>query len=378
MGSRGLLGRPVVLRLAVTAGVLVCLPAGTVAAAVGPVQPAARVTFCRWTPQTLPTLPGGGLAEIRGVDAGGTVWAGYARPAGDGPAHAVLWRDGRIIDLGTAVDGAGAFDVNRSGVAVGQRLEGGVTRMPAMWRAGQSVALALPPGATGGAANGVNDAGLVVGEAYVAGATHAVVWSADDPGQVIDLGTGGSRLGRLNGVSESGVLAGETFGNGPATALTGTVADGLRTLAGTAAGSATNATAASGRFVVGFERLPSAGPTRPESRNVLLWDAGSPRVIAHGEFPADTQFPTAVNPAGLVAGLSFDGGLVWQGTVQTRLPATNGNTHLTAAYAVSDDGRVGGHSSPDTTAQPMATIWSCHQALIPTRPRKPVPPADHR
>jgi uncharacterized membrane protein len=185
---------------------------GTATTTAAPAEPAVRpVRPCVWTPQLLPKLPGGGPAEILGGDAGGTIWAGEG---GATSQHAMLWRNGQPVDLGAGTgDAAIAYDVNRSGVAVGEQAVGGFAR-PVLWRDGQLVSLAVPAGFVGGVANGINDAGLIVGEVDSSGAEHAAAWLADRPDQVIDLGTAGGDRATLHGVSEEGVLAGESMTRG--------------------------------------------------------------------------------------------------------------------------------------------------------------------
>jgi uncharacterized membrane protein len=115
-----------------------------------------------------------------------------------------------------------ALDVNRSGVAVGEQAGADGRAHPVLWRDGQPIPLAGPAGFTGGIANGINDAGLIVGEIGFP-VSHAAAWFADRPDQVIDLGTADGTEATLNGVSESGVLAGTAISTRAVEmALTGT------------------------------------------------------------------------------------------------------------------------------------------------------------
>jgi uncharacterized membrane protein len=268
----------------------------------------------------------------------------------------VLWRDGRLVGLDDGPDATIATDVNGSGVAVGQRVpSGGTVRLPVMWRSpGMTVALALPAGARGGIARAINDAGLIVGLVFVDATTaHAAVWSADHPDQVTDLGTGGAASAQLSGVSETGVLVGQTR-TIPFVALTGTVAGGLRPLAGGAPGSATAAIAAAGRYVVGTETPIDC------ATETVRWDAGTGRVLDRLAFPNAGVTPTAVNRRGQVTA----GNLVWSPPGQTWLaPSSDGPT----ASAISDDGRVGGRAT--ASGRQVATIWTCVPAHGPLRPR---------
>lgn len=357
MTSVILVGPRRALRTAVVTGAAAALlGAATTATAEPGRPPVLPVRPCVWTPQLLPKLPGGGPSEILGGDAGGTVWAGEG---GATSQHALLWRNGQPVDLGTGAAGAAiAYDVNRSGVAVGEQAVGGFAR-PVLWRDGQLAQLAVPPGFVGGVASGIDDAGLIVGEIGAPFSEHAAAWAADRPEQVIDLGTAGGDRAMLNGVSESGVFAGVTIARGAETALSGTVSGGLSTLPGTAAGTTTRALAAAGPFVVGAELFSGNGGAQ-----AVVWDAGRPRPLPPRQL---FDVAIAVNPAGLVAGVSDQQAVVWSRGRRIPLPATTtGNSTFTTASVVSDDGRVGGGVSPGADGTMNPAIWTCR----PTEPRR--------
>lgn len=336
---RRTVSRTAVAAVAAVAGLL-----GSAVAAGAEPTPPRLPRPCGWVPQTLPRPAGSESAEILGGDAAGTVWAGEATDP-DQQQHAVLWRNGQPAGLGGTGESL-AVDVNRNGVAVGQRLGQNGLFTPMLWRDGQAISLAVPSGSSGGRATGINDAGLIVGEVDFGEDPHAAAWSADHPEQVTDLGTAGGVIATLHGVSEAGVLAGETTSTTAQRALTGTVSGGLRALPGVGSGADTVALAAAGRFIVGFQSSAQGGP--------VLWDNGTPTLLSH-----DDSTATAVNPSGLVVESTEQGGAVWQGGRRTVLQDRAGTVGVTVAAAVSDDGRVAGSSFSPEEGALVPTIWTC-------------------
>jgi probable HAF family extracellular repeat protein len=115
--------------------------------------------------------------------------------------HPFLWKDGRMIDLGSLGGGFGFPNaVNNRSEVVGQMdLPGDQPGQghPFLWRRGALMDLGTL-GGVGGEANWINDAGQVVGTADLPDQTHhAFVWRN---GKMIDLGTVGTDA-CSNGVS---------------------------------------------------------------------------------------------------------------------------------------------------------------------------------
>jgi probable HAF family extracellular repeat protein len=113
--------------------------------------------------------------------------------------HPFLWKDGRMIDLGSLGGGFGFPNAvnNRSEVVGGSNVADDQTGHPFLWRRGVMIDLGTLGGA-GGVANWINDSGQVVGTADLPDQTHhAFVWQA---GKMIDVGTVGTDL-CSNGVS---------------------------------------------------------------------------------------------------------------------------------------------------------------------------------
>jgi uncharacterized membrane protein len=328
---------------------------------------------CTWTPHVLPQLPGGAFAVVFGSDGDGR-WVGEADTMLS--SHAALWQHGHVTDLGRPLGSDSvARDVNRRGVVVGSSLTADPTAdnwsHAVMWRttgdpdgrpasapAGHAFRLAEPAGTLTSQANGINDAGLIVGWAYIQanGSTsyHPMVWSAATPGRVRDLGTPPNTSTLLNGVSETGLIVGtltDVFipGN-TATAVAGTLRSGLHPLPSGGLGYV-EATAVSGRWISGFAFDPSIGT----SSTAVRWENGHGPVVLTG-MSAGT---TAVNGSGTVAASDFDGGTVWSSGTLTRLsgplPDSSGG-----ANAITDSGTVGGWSRSRFGPNTEPTLWSCH------------------
>ena len=300
---------------------------------------------CTWAAQVLPTVPITDFAfsAVGGTD-GDETFAGFSN------GHAVLWRDGRLIDLGAG----SAADVNRAGDAVGAQVDS--NPHATLFRAGTAIRLAEPANASETWASGINDDGLIVGTGVIVrgteGTPHALVWSARTPASVTDLGTlGGDEANgiRLIGVNERGTLIGNAFNPniGTATAVIGTVRGGLRALSGSAPGASTTAVGITGRYIVGTQYLNgSAQPVR--------WVNGRAQVL-----PGDAE-ANGVNSWGTVVGRRSDAStaVIWTGVsdpVELPIPA---GLQQPGATAITDRGTVAGFGFDNiSTQQPV--LWSC-------------------
>ena len=319
--------------------------AGPAEAAPNPSRAVAQA--CSWAAQVLPTVPITDFAAsaVRGTD-GNQTFAGYSN------GHAVLWRDGRLIDLGVGV----AEDVNGSGDAAGTQQDSNYVPHATLFRAGTAVRLAEPANAGETHANGINDAGLIVGSAGVPGPTggtwHALVWSAHTPGDVIDLGTlyGKEANGtRLVGVNEAGTLIGNAYDPNTSrqTAVIGTVHGGLRALRGSTRDASTVANAITGRYVAGIRYLNGGIQT-------VRWVNGRAQVL-----PGAAE-ASGVNSQGTVVGRRSDliTGLIWTGAADpVELPIPTGLSQAGAA-AITDGGTVGGYGFNDRS-EALPVLWSC-------------------
>jgi probable HAF family extracellular repeat protein len=128
-------------------------------------------------------------------------------------AHAFLWQDGRLLDLGTfdGYGGSSAYGINNRSEVIGQAT--GLNFLHAFaWTRGGGMrdlgTLDGNPTSTSGA-NAINDQGQIVGGSYsqALGTTHAVYFS---PQGVIDLGTLGG-LSDASAVNNLGQVVGDSY-----------------------------------------------------------------------------------------------------------------------------------------------------------------------
>lgn len=137
---------------------------------------------------------------------------------------AVLWQNGQVqaLSSGTA-RGAGATDLNNTGAVVGYVDKGGNQDQAARWDNGQLTLLNNIDGSLDARAYGINDAGLVVGSAFIGPGSLATVWEGAqafelnkllvngqgwDLRQALDINASGQIVGwgALNGQAQSFLL----------------------------------------------------------------------------------------------------------------------------------------------------------------------------
>jgi probable HAF family extracellular repeat protein len=150
----------------------------------------------------LPPLAPDSFAHASAINDAGWV-AGQAKTA-TGESHAVLWRDGRPLDLGTLGGPSSyAMDMNERGQIVGSADAADHSPHAFLWEDGRMTDL-NPPGVMASTADAMNDLGQVVG--WVSngeGTSRFVLW---DRGrmmyldELVDLRAAGWR--RLGGVMD--------------------------------------------------------------------------------------------------------------------------------------------------------------------------------
>ncbi|CCH32787.1 hypothetical protein ABZ816_30830 [Actinosynnema sp. NPDC047251] len=167
-----------------------------------------------WTPDNritdLGTLPGDVGSSATGVNDRGVVYGNSYAESGRG--RAVRWVD-RVIQELPPLPGhveTLASAINEAGTVVGVSVGADYTDEHAVaWdRSGRVVRLAELPGDQVSQAIGINDAGLIVGYSGRYGTIadlHAVVWTPD--GSVTPLVFDGSNAGAAEGIEDTGVVA---------------------------------------------------------------------------------------------------------------------------------------------------------------------------
>jgi probable HAF family extracellular repeat protein len=164
----------------------------------------------------------GGNSWARAINSRGDVVGGSEAAPLWSPRHAVLWRGTTLIDLSTPASfQSDAWGINDRGQVVGWAnwppFEVLPTPHPVLWQNGVMVDLGSL-GGTFGEARGIDARGRVVGYSITKdGAAHAFLW---EDGVMTDLGTLGGRNSQALAITESGLIVGNAeLSNGVANAV---------------------------------------------------------------------------------------------------------------------------------------------------------------
>ena len=183
--------------------------------------------------QLLPGTLGGTRSEAQGINENGDIIGSSTLP-GDTIHHAVMWRNGAMIDLQAANFPSGtsyAWDLNDAGEVVGTYYGGGGRSF--RWTAAAGMELIAPSTEYGNEALGINNTGQIVGwKPPAAGQQNtAYLWSS---GVFQHLGTLGGESSVSMALNEAGTVVGRAAGgrNGPAQqfAFIWTIVGGMKSL----------------------------------------------------------------------------------------------------------------------------------------------------
>ncbi|WP_051450488.1 DUF3466 family protein [Actinospica robiniae] len=173
------------------------------------VHPEHAFSYAAGTMTDLGTL-GGMDSSANAINTGGTL-VGSAQLA-SGSTHAAVFSGGTITDLGT-LDGAAAASnalaVNDNGQIAGWSTAPGATGNHAfLYTNGSMIDLGTIDGGTSSVANGINDAGVVIGNSDTADSDERGFVYQN--GTVTDVGTLGGPNSSVNAINDAGVVTGSS------------------------------------------------------------------------------------------------------------------------------------------------------------------------
>ncbi|HEU5157428.1 MAG TPA: hypothetical protein VFU43_10560 [Streptosporangiaceae bacterium] len=251
--------------------------------------------------------------------------------------RSVLWRDGKIIDLGVLSESLSSVvtDLNDRDEVVGFGTDADIAR-PFLWRNGRLTALEVLPGGDSTVAFGINNAGQVVGSGTTTArdGPHALIWQAGRP---IDLDPSGT-WSLARDITNNGWIIGESGGQATVWRR------GVPTVLYSGTARAMNER----HQVVGY------------ASGSLLWSRGE--VTDLGAPEGATAFEAQdVNNRSQVVGNSTIGAVLWQRGAFVKLPLPPGGLPTgSAAFAINDRGQIVG-SADILTAEGQEThavLWT--------------------
>lgn len=164
---------------------------------------------------------GGDISYATGMNSQGQVVGNADLPghrSSDELMHPVLWRDGKMVDLGIlpGAEDTGAMSVNNKGQVVGSAIiklsMNARLDWAFIWQHGKLTRLSATAN-RGSRATYINDAGQIVGDADVKGdmthgfIKHAVLWQY---GRMLDLGTLGGMQSWASSINNKGEVVGSS------------------------------------------------------------------------------------------------------------------------------------------------------------------------
>jgi probable HAF family extracellular repeat protein len=275
---------------------------------------------------------GGSNSSASAINNSGIV-VGASDTAGNVSRHAALWANSSYpLDLGAGSQGnSAATDINSLGQVVGNAFSNGSSAGNAAltWKApGFAAAVELThPGDTNGTtvANGINDAGKIVGSAQTADYfQHATLWQT--PTDPADIGGGGAlAVSAAQGINNLGQIVGWNDSNlGGAAVVRYAVLWGpslMQTPLGTLGGAQSFASSINDAGdIAGNAQRPGSTTYR-----ATRWDTGAyANAIDLGTLGGEGSFAQAINASGWVVGQAQNSSgagraALWQGNVAVDL-----------------------------------------------------------
>ena len=261
--------------------------------------------------KVLPGLPGATETIVFGLNDRDQA-VGHSLSAADSQNHAVLWKGGKVHDLGMLPEdtSSDANMINNDGIVVGTSYGENVSAV--YWNHDQICGLPPLDGAVFSTAYGINERGLIVGESGLdVSRVHAVLWHSSPKPGVIDLGTLGGDYSWASAINDRGDIVGQAQaanGNWHATLWRGNRIIALQNFGADPFGCAFAING--GGQIAGFSGVDFSDPT---TAHALLWEGG--KVIN-----LQTQLPSAsgwvllaalsINDAGQIAGFGLHKGKI--------------------------------------------------------------------
>jgi probable HAF family extracellular repeat protein len=336
--------------------------------AFGGVASAAAPSFAA---AALPNLSGGTSSAAAAVNDAGQIVGWATTAAGD--QHAVVWQNGDVTDLGTlpghtssyatAISSSGAI-VGVSGIGELAPFDPGNENAHAvLWQNGAITDLGTLTGGAYSAATGVNDAGQVVGYSRTYNpalgelAIHGFLWQNGEMTDLPPLQPSSAVLSSTSaasGINRQGQIVGNSasfdFVTNVLTRRAVTWQDGVITDLGAIAGDPTSGAVA---INDAGQITGASGDIDPDlAVHAVRWTGHHIKLLAR---PADERFSSglALNQHGVIVGQCALYGCRWRGnTVSILLPRSDdiGST----ASGINDDGLAVGYSASFTF---RAVVW---------------------
>lgn len=265
-----------------------------------------------WTITEIGTLGGTG-SIANGINNSGQV-VGRANTTGNAAAHAFLWSNGLMQDLGTLGGYSEATSINNEGKVVGTSSYADQSATHAfLWNNGVIQDLGTLPGMKNSYATAINNLAQVVGFSDPGDGllTHAFLW---DNGSMQDLGNLGENPSKAFGINDSVKIVGNSFVT-----------------------------------------------INPTVNHAFLWSNGSMQDLSTlGGLESNA---TCINNVGQIAGFSnpvsntYHAFLWSNGSMQDLGALPSSNSSYSLALGINNLAQVVGYSDPSGKGSYLATLW---------------------